>query len=48
MEAHVLPLFRLRSPRVPIAATYPLDAAAAAYERFAAGTKFGKVVILVG
>jgi NADPH2:quinone reductase len=32
---------------VPIAATFPLDQVAAAYERFAAGAKFGKIVLLV-
>jgi len=31
---------------VPIAARFPLDEAAAAYERFAAGSKFGKIVLL--
>ena len=31
--------------RVPVAATYPLDEVAAAYERFAAGGKLGKIVL---
>jgi NADPH:quinone reductase len=31
--------------RVPIAATFPIDEAAAAYERFAAGGKLGKIVL---
>ena len=31
--------------RVPVAATYPLSDAAAAYERFAAGGKLGKIVL---
>ena len=31
--------------RVPVAATYPLPEAAAAYERFAAGGKVGKIVL---
>ena len=48
VEAHVLPLFAAGRLDVPIAATYPLDAVAEAYDRFAAGAKFGKVVILVG
>ena len=30
---------------VPIAETFPLDEAAAAYERFAAGGKLGKIVL---
>ena len=44
MEAHVLPLFE-RGLRVPVAATYPLDEVAEAYERFAAGGKLGKIVL---
>jgi NADPH:quinone reductase len=31
---------------VPIAATYPLEEVEAAYERFAAGGKLGKIVLL--
>jgi NADPH:quinone reductase len=31
---------------VPIAATFPLAEAAAAYDRFAAGAKLGKIVLL--
>jgi NADPH2:quinone reductase len=31
---------------VPVAETFPLDAAPAAYERFAAGGKLGKLVLL--
>jgi NADPH2:quinone reductase len=34
--------------RVPVAAAYPLDQVADAYERFAAGGKLGKVVLLPG
>ncbi len=47
VEHEVLPLFEARPPalRVPIADTYPLDRAADAYERFAAGGKLGKVVL---
>jgi NADPH:quinone reductase len=30
-----------------VAATFPLDDAEAAYERFAAGGKLGKIVLLV-
>ena len=48
MEAHVLPLFAAGRLRVPVCAAVPLDDAAAAYERFAAGSKFGKVVLVAG
>ena len=47
MEAHVLPLFEGGRHRIPPAATYPLDEAPAAYERFAAGGKLGKIVLVV-
>jgi NADPH:quinone reductase-like Zn-dependent oxidoreductase len=46
VERQVLPLLRDGRVRVPVAATYPLADAAAAYERFAAGGKFGKIVLL--
>ena len=42
----MLPLFERGAVRVPVAATYPLDAVAEAYERFAAGGKLGKIVLL--
>jgi NADPH:quinone reductase len=45
MERHVLPLFDRGALRVPVAATYPLDAVAEAYERFTAGGKLGKIVL---
>jgi NADPH:quinone reductase len=45
MERHVLPLFERGALRVPVAATYPLDAAGEAYERFTAGGKLGKVIL---
>lgn len=48
VEAEVLPLFETGALRVPVAATYPLDEAEAAYERFSAGGKLGKVVLLTG
>ncbi len=47
LEHEVLPLFESGALRVPIADTFPLEDAAAAYERFAAGGKLGKVVIVV-
>jgi NADPH2:quinone reductase len=46
MERHVLPLLESVSVTVPVAETFPLDEAPAAYERFTAGGKLGKVVIL--
>ncbi|MCD9622325.1 zinc-binding dehydrogenase [Rhabdothermincola salaria] len=46
VEAHVLPLLDAGTVRVPVAATYPMADAAAALERFAAGGKFGKIVLL--
>jgi NADPH:quinone reductase-like Zn-dependent oxidoreductase len=46
MERHVLPLFARGALRVPVAETFPLDRVAEAYDRFAAGGKLGKIVIL--
>jgi NADPH:quinone reductase-like Zn-dependent oxidoreductase len=34
--------------RVPIAATYPLEEAPTAYDRFAEGGKLGKLVLQMG
>ena len=45
MERHVLPLFERGLLRVPVAATYPLDAVGEAYERFTSGGKLGKIVL---
>jgi NADPH:quinone reductase-like Zn-dependent oxidoreductase len=45
MERHVLPLFDRGALRVPVAASYPLDAVSDAYERFVAGGKLGKIVL---
>jgi len=45
LEREVLPLFDSGALRVPVADTFALDDAAAAYERFAAGGKLGKIVI---
>jgi NADPH:quinone reductase-like Zn-dependent oxidoreductase len=47
VEHEVLPLFDSGALRVPIAATFPLDEAAAAYERFEAGGKLGKIVLVL-
>jgi NADPH:quinone reductase len=45
MERSVLPLLADGTVSVPIAATYPLEQAAEAYERFAGGGKLGKIVL---
>jgi NADPH2:quinone reductase len=45
LEHEVLPLFEAGALRVPIAETFPLAEAEAAYDRFAAGGKLGKVVL---
>jgi NADPH2:quinone reductase len=45
LEREVLPLFAAGELRVPVAETFPLAQVAAAYERFAAGGKLGKIVI---
>jgi putative PIG3 family NAD(P)H quinone oxidoreductase len=51
VEHEVLPLFESSPPalalHVPIAETFPLEQAAAAYERFAAGGKLGKIVLVM-
>jgi putative PIG3 family NAD(P)H quinone oxidoreductase len=49
VEREVLPLFETSPPalRVPIAETFPLEQAADAYERFAAGGKLGKIVLTI-
>lgn len=43
---HVVPLLADGRLQVPVADTFALSDAAAAYERFAAGNKFGKVVLV--
>src|SRR3954467_2671159 len=48
VERHVLPLVEAVAVRVPVADTFELDRAEDAYERFAAGGKLGKVVLLTG
>ena len=45
VERHVLPLVESGAVEVPVAATYSLDDAEAAYERFAEVGKVGKIVI---
>jgi NADPH:quinone reductase-like Zn-dependent oxidoreductase len=45
VERSVLPLLASGEVHVPVAATYPLADAVKAYERFATGDKFGKVIL---
>jgi NADPH2:quinone reductase len=47
LRSDVLPLLAAGSATVPVDATFPLDRAQDAYEAFAAGGKFGKLVLLV-
>jgi len=47
MERSVLPLFDVGALRVPIAETFPLTEAVAAYDRFAAGGKLGKIILTI-
>jgi NADPH:quinone reductase-like Zn-dependent oxidoreductase len=46
LERHALPLLAAGALTVPIAATFPMREAAAAYERFAEGGKLGKIVLV--
>jgi NADPH2:quinone reductase len=48
MERSVLPLLAEGVVHVPVAATYPLEQAEEAYERFEAGGKLGKIVLVIG
>ena len=48
VERSVLPLLASGAARAPIAATYPLEEAPAAYDRFAEGGKLGKIVLEMG
>lgn len=47
MERSVLPLFETGRLRVPVAERYPLERAEEAYDRFAAGSKLGKIVLVM-
>jgi putative PIG3 family NAD(P)H quinone oxidoreductase len=47
MERSVLPLLTSGAVHVPVAATYPMTEAEAAYDRFTAGGKLGKIVLLM-
>jgi NADPH:quinone reductase-like Zn-dependent oxidoreductase len=46
VEVNVVPLLADGRVRVPVDATFPMADAEAAYERFAAGGKFGKLVLV--
>jgi NADPH:quinone reductase-like Zn-dependent oxidoreductase len=46
VERHVLPLLASGSARVVVETVYPFTQAQEAYERFAAGGKFGKIVLV--
>jgi NADPH:quinone reductase-like Zn-dependent oxidoreductase len=46
VEHRVLPLLADGTVAVPVEATFPMAEAAAAYDRFAAGGKLGKIVLL--
>jgi NADPH:quinone reductase-like Zn-dependent oxidoreductase len=46
VTAHVLPAVAAGRLSVPVCATFPMPEAEAAYERFATGGKFGKVVLV--
>jgi NADPH2:quinone reductase len=46
VEREVLPLFDRGELKVPVSETFPLDRVAEAYDRFAAGGKLGKIVLL--
>jgi NADPH:quinone reductase len=45
VESHVLPLVESGAVKVPVAATFALEDAEAAYDRFASGGKLGKIVL---
>lgn len=47
LERHALPLLAAGRVEVPVEASYPLADAPAAYARFAAGGKLGKIVLTV-
>jgi NADPH2:quinone reductase len=48
VEHQVLPLVAAGRLRIPVEATFPLEAAQEAYDRFAAGGKLGKLVLVAG
>ena len=46
VAAHVLPALVAGRLQIPVCETFPLPEAQAAYDRFGAGAKFGKVVLV--
>jgi NADPH:quinone reductase-like Zn-dependent oxidoreductase len=48
VEANAVPLLASGAMRVPVAERFPMSAADEAYERFAGGGKFGKIVLVEG
>ena len=46
LEGHALPMLARGELQVPVEETFPLEQAEEAYDRFAAGGKFGKIVIV--
>ncbi|MGH2883459.1 MAG: zinc-binding dehydrogenase, partial [Solirubrobacteraceae bacterium] len=48
MERSVLPMLASGAAHVLVAEAYPLEEAIAAYDRFAAGGKLGKIVLTMG
>ena len=46
VASHVLPLLASGALRVPVCDTFPMSEARSAYERFGAGSKLGKVVLV--
>ena len=48
VEHQALPLVADGRLRIPVAATFPLEAAQEAYDRFTAGGKLGKLVLVTG
>jgi NADPH:quinone reductase len=47
VEHQVLPLLADGRLKIPVAATFPLEAAQEAYDRFAAGGKLGKLILVL-
>ena len=48
VEKHVLPALKSGELKVPLVETYPMEDVEAAYERFRAGGKFGKIILTMG
>jgi NADPH:quinone reductase len=48
VRRHVLPHLASGAIRLPVCATFAFDEATRAYERFEAGAKLGKVVLVAG